>query len=191
MRKLDATSYRTMPWKNGGGTTTEIARSPEVGSIDDFDWRLSMAQVGASGPFSRFPGVDRSIAILEGEGFLLVVEGRGETRLDRGAAPLSFPADVDISATLVGGSTEDLNVMTRRGRYRHLLTRARFDAPTTVASLGDVTILVVARGMAAVRRACLTEELAPRDALVFEGGAPLELLPHAEVELLTADLWRC
>ncbi|TIV74879.1 MAG: HutD family protein, partial [Mesorhizobium sp.] len=29
MRILRAADYRVMPWKNGGGTTTEIAVSPD------------------------------------------------------------------------------------------------------------------------------------------------------------------
>jgi environmental stress-induced protein Ves len=69
MRKLAPPSYRTMPWKNGGGTTIEIARSPEPpegAGLDDLDWRVSMARVDGPGPFSRFEGVDRTLAVLDG-----------------------------------------------------------------------------------------------------------------------------
>ncbi len=38
-----------MPWKNGGGVTTEICVSPPSGA---FDWRVSIATVNADGPFS-------------------------------------------------------------------------------------------------------------------------------------------
>jgi uncharacterized protein len=68
MRILRAENYRRMPWKNGGGLTAEIAVSPESAGLDDFDWRVSMARVEAGGPFSLFPGVDRTLSILEGEG---------------------------------------------------------------------------------------------------------------------------
>ena len=50
------------PWRNGGGVTRELASSPE--GVDDFDWRVSIAEVTASGDFSRFPGVDRTIVRL-------------------------------------------------------------------------------------------------------------------------------
>ncbi|MDP1908248.1 MAG: HutD family protein, partial [Hyphomicrobium sp.] len=43
MRILRAKDYRRMPWKNGGGETTEIAISPEGAALDSFDWRVSMA----------------------------------------------------------------------------------------------------------------------------------------------------
>ncbi|MBM7325185.1 HutD family protein, partial [Agrobacterium sp. S2] len=49
-----------MPWKNGGGVTTEIIVHPAKASMADFDWRISMANVAQDGPFSIFPGVDRT-----------------------------------------------------------------------------------------------------------------------------------
>jgi uncharacterized protein len=191
VRKLDAGSYRTMPWKNGGGTTTEVARSPENGRLDDFDWRVSMAKVASAGPFSRFTGVDRSIAILGGDGIALLLQGRGVTLLDRASAPFAFPADIAVSATLAGGPVEDLNVMTKRGRYRHLLTRARFDATTTLVPLGDVAIYVVAQGETDARVGTEREQLAGRDALVADRGEGVELSPRSEIELFAIDLWRC
>ena len=55
--------YRLMPWKNGLGTTTEIAIHPAEADLagQPFDWRVSMADVTTDGEFSRFPGYDRSI----------------------------------------------------------------------------------------------------------------------------------
>ncbi len=189
MRKLAAASQLSMPWKNGGGTTTEIARSPEGTSLDAFDWRISRARVAAAGPFSRFPGVDRSIVLLEGAAMTLAIDGRGDVRLDRGAAPFAFPADVDVAATLEAGGVEDFNVMTRRGRYRHLLSRVRLDAPTTLATLGERALLFVADGETAATLGAATERLEARDALLLDGGARLALTPARRVEILVVDLW--
>jgi environmental stress-induced protein Ves len=47
-----------MPWKNGGGETTEIAVFPDGAGLSDFDWRVSMARVDGDGPFSSFPGIE-------------------------------------------------------------------------------------------------------------------------------------
>ncbi len=73
---LKAENHRRMPWKNGGGVTVEIAIHPQGASVDDFDWRVSMATVASDGPFSVFPGIDRTLSVLEGDGILLDVEGR-------------------------------------------------------------------------------------------------------------------
>jgi len=54
MKLIPADAMRRMPWKNGGGVTTEIAIAPEGATLDNFDWRVSTAQVDAAGPFSRF-----------------------------------------------------------------------------------------------------------------------------------------
>ena len=91
MRILRAADYRVMPWKNGGGTTTEITVSPDGSGLDDFDWRVSMARVASSGPFSGFAGVDRTLAVLEGEGIVLDIAGQSPATLTRASAPLSFP----------------------------------------------------------------------------------------------------
>lgn len=189
-RKLDAASYRAMRWKNGGGTTTEIARSPAGDSLDDFDWRVSMAQVASPGPFSRFGGVDRSIAVLEGDGITLRIEGRGETRLDPGSPPFAFPADIAVTASLAGGAIDDFNVMTRRGRWRHLLTRARHDANVILPCLGDTALVFVVAGRGSAALGGVVEALGPRDALLFARGEALELAPAPEMELLAVDLWR-
>lgn len=132
MQILRADAYRSMPWKNGGGVTTEIAVFPPGAGLDDFVWRISMARVESSGPFSLFPGIDRSLAILEGEGIFLNVEGQIPIGLTDRSEPLPFPADVPTSAALIGGPITDLNVMTRRGRVNHSVERLTIDAPLDV-----------------------------------------------------------
>ena len=74
MRILRASGHKRMPWKNGKGETIEIAVFPEGASVDTFDWRISMAPVASNGPFSVFPGIDRTLSILTGDGMMLSVE---------------------------------------------------------------------------------------------------------------------
>jgi environmental stress-induced protein Ves len=115
VRHLPASGYRAMPWKNGGGITCEVAVFPEAG---DFLWRLSLATVASDGPFSSFPGVDRTLTVLEGDGIELAVADHVPARLGPGA-PFAFPGDVAATARLVGGTVTDFNVMTRRDRFAH------------------------------------------------------------------------
>jgi len=51
------------PWKNGGGVTREVAAFPEGAALDAFVWRVSVADVAQAGPFSRFAGIDRTLAV--------------------------------------------------------------------------------------------------------------------------------
>ncbi len=133
MRIIRAGECRKMPWKNGGGTTTEIAVSPAGAGLDDFDWRVSMARVEAGGPFSGFAGVDRTLCVLEGEGMTLDISGQRPIVLGHASAPVSFPADQPTAATLSAGPIADLNVMTRRGRMSHDVRRLELDEPTEIA----------------------------------------------------------
>ena len=73
--------HRRMPWKNGGGETVEVIVHPEGASLSDFGWRVSMATVASDGPFSVFPGIDRTLAVLSGEGMDLSIEGLGDRLL--------------------------------------------------------------------------------------------------------------
>src|SRR5215212_12048276 len=78
LRILAPRDYRVMPWKNGGGTTTEIYIHPEGAGWNEFEWRVGIADIGQSGPFSSFPGIARSIMLLEcpeGSGMRLTVDG--------------------------------------------------------------------------------------------------------------------
>ena len=95
------------PWRNGGGETRALLVRPRGG---DWQVRVSVAEVASHGPFSRFPGVQRWFAVLEGAGVVLTI-GSSEHRLGPGDDALSFRGDVAVRCRLVAGPTRDLNLM--------------------------------------------------------------------------------
>lgn len=111
MRILRRDSYRSVPWKNGQGTTREILRHPAEGV--DFLWRLSIAEVAQSGPFSAFPGYKRIIMLLRGDGFVLRFNDGREQDLRKPNAPFRFDGGDAVSCVLGGGPSQDLNLMLR------------------------------------------------------------------------------
>lgn len=141
LRILRSADYPTRPWKNGGGTTRDIAVSPPGASLDDFHWRLSLAQVDRDGPFSRFDGVDRTLVLLDGA--MALHEQDRRIDLVRGK-PIAFEGERAIEATLPGGSTLDFNVMTRRGHARHSVRRDVFGPRTNLAASTDSTLVLFA-----------------------------------------------
>ena len=181
MQVLRAKNHRVMPWKNGGGSTTEIAVFPDGAGIGAFDWRVSMAGVAEDGAFSSFPDVERTLAVLTGEGIVLSVEGRAPVRLTPDATPASFPGDVATSATLIDGPILDLNVMTRRGQFSHRM--ARHQAPVDIVPEADVT-LVLSRG-----EGLLIGEnvLATDDAVLLD--SPATITPVGNAEFFVIELW--
>ncbi|MEJ8845123.1 HutD family protein [Variovorax rhizosphaerae] len=107
-------SLPASPWKNGGGTTREIACWPPGAGIEHFEWRVSIATIAASGPFSVFAGVDRTIMLLGGDGVHLQSKEGIDHRLDTPREPFVFSGDAAIDCTLLGGVSSDFNVMSRR-----------------------------------------------------------------------------
>jgi environmental stress-induced protein Ves len=143
--RFDLREIAPQPWKNGAGLTREIAVSPAGASPETFDWRISVAEVERDAPFSAFPGIDRCIVLLRGPGLLLHgADGDFVHRLDRRHEPFHFSGDLPLDSTLLGGSSTDFNVMTRRGRLRAEVTpyggEARLpegDAGLLLCSEGD------------------------------------------------------
>lgn len=186
MRILRASDYRSMPWKNGGGVTTEIAVSPHGAGLDDFDWRVSMARVETGGPFSVFTGIDRTLSILDGEGMRLAIAGREPVELTRSSEPLFFPADAATEALLPAGPITDLNVMTRRGRARHTVRRISLSTSLDLVTDADTTLILCDEG-------CVSSDESPsaglgvRDTLWLDGvgqAVRLQPQPHAVLFLI-------
>ena len=119
------------PWKNGGGSTREIVCWPPGASMDSFEWRVSVATIARSGPFSVFEGVDRVIVLLEGDGVCLQSAGGIDHRLDQALQPFAFSGEEVIDCALLGGASQDFNVMTRRSALRAEVAVLR--AETTLA----------------------------------------------------------
>lgn len=175
IRVIAANEYQRVRWKNGLGWTREIVRFPDN---DAWIWRLSIAEIERDAAFSSFPGIDRELVLLHGNGLRLRFgDGRVVDLLpphDR----LRFAGEEEVVGELVDGTTHDFNLMWRRGRVRaellhrplvgpmlfftepgvhwviHLIAgQATFDAESALGQLwsGDTAILVP--GMARARHA--------------------------------------
>jgi len=162
-----------MPWKNGLGITREVISRPASDAPGGFDWRISLATVGASGPFSIFAGIDRTIAVLQGDGMQLTVDGRREPPLLVGSPPFAFSGDAEVQADCLGGETLDLNMMSRRGKLVHRMTKIVVSDAQTL-SIPDETVAVLFRDEAVITIDSLRSDVGLGDVLVGLDG-PLEL----------------
>jgi len=126
-RLLQPADYVRMPWKNGSGQTMEIAAHPSGSTLADFDWRVSIADVAADGPFSSFVGVDRTLALLSGAGMRLTGATHA-TELRAPYEPYAFSGDDATTCALVDGPVRDFNLMIRRARVRGDLVVVRAEA---------------------------------------------------------------
>ncbi|PDS42981.1 HutD-family protein [Rhizobium anhuiense] len=188
MRILRAGDCKRMPWKNGGGETVEIAVSPENAGLAGFDWRVSMATVATDGPFSIFPGIDRTLAILDGNGMVLDIEGSTPVLLTTASDPLAFPADIPVAARLQDGAITDLNVMTRRDGLAHRLVRIDVDGSSTLPLPPSTCLFLCHGGALSFRRGGETGALADGDALLIEDAAAIALEVDGEAKCYLASI---
>ena len=115
MIKLIAQSeYQKKRWKNGCGTTQEIAVSDE--SIE-FEWRMSMADIVESGPFSAFPGMDRILVLLTGSEIKISHEGVASEKSLQLLTPYQFSGDWPTSAR-ISEKGRDFNLIYRRDKFK-------------------------------------------------------------------------
>lgn len=157
-----------LPWKNGRGTTEQIAIGPDGATVQDgFDWRLSVANIEEDGPFSPFPGVDRTLVNLSPTGIDLVAP-EGSFALGERFAFASFPGEWAIEGRLRHGPVRDLNVMTRRAACRHAVDVRRVDGPVALGGSPGVAVVLDGRAIFGKKRV-----LGPGDAVI--AAEPLEL----------------
>jgi len=132
------------PWRNGLGRTREMAVQPSADDSTEFLWRASVAEVDSAAPFSRFPGVDRTIVLLEGAGFTMRLDGEREHALTTPFVPFAFPGEAEVTVTLAGGPTRDFNLMLRRAHVRGGLQA--WHGPETRTTDAATVLVFCARG---------------------------------------------
>ena len=129
-------------WRNGGGVTRELLAWPQA---TDWRVRLSVADVQAPGPFSRFDGIERWFAVLEGDGLVLRSDF-AEHHLTADSDPFRFDGGLHIEAAPVRGPTRDFNLMALPGRAR--MERVR--GATQVKGAANALLALYAHGEPAV-----------------------------------------
>ena len=177
MRLIPFDSLTPAPWKNGGGVTRQIACFPTGRGLNDFDWRLSTAEVAQDGPFSCFEGVDRRLYILAGAGLDLRLAD-GTQRLRQGEH-LDFKGEAAVFGALIDGPVTDFNIMVRRDRMRMRAETMRIDGPQEIDHGWGTAALFVLGGELAVM-----DGVARRfDTVLLDDARPLTVSGTAEVLL--------
>ena len=114
--------FKKVAWKNGKGFTSELAIN-DGGSLDEFEWRLSIAAVVEDGVFSSFPGIKRHLFLLDGNGIKLQhQQGSSEkvsTNLLSELLDLAvFSGEDETHAELLDGAISDFNLMVKEANWQ-------------------------------------------------------------------------
>lgn len=143
IRRFDLASAKHMPWKNGTGSTAELVIFPAGASLEDFAWRISSATVGGHGSFSSFVGLDRSLAILSGEGLRLHTQDAAPLVLTARSQPWAFRGETTVYAELMDGEVTDFNLMSRRADWTHQLEMLDISGFQTLATEDHATVVML------------------------------------------------
>jgi environmental stress-induced protein Ves len=152
-----------MKWKNGKGETFEIAKFPEEGP---FLWRLSMAPVLDNGPFSKFPGFDRYLVVVEGKGLKLGDKILGEGDLIR------FSGDEFTYGELTQGKILDFNLIYNREKVR--VNYEILEETGSILTKGKISFLFALKGKLIITDGESEIELNMKDTLQFN--VPLKIV---------------
>ncbi|CAA9287681.1 MAG: hypothetical protein AVDCRST_MAG27-4649 [uncultured Craurococcus sp.] len=99
------------PWRNGAGRKADVVGGP--------GWLVTFAWVDRDAEFSDFAGQDRTITLIEGEGFTLDFQGQPPLVLDRLLEPRWFDGGWRARCRLHGSPSMVLNAISERVAWRH------------------------------------------------------------------------
>jgi environmental stress-induced protein Ves len=194
LRRITPADHRIMPWKNGLGFTREIAIDPLGASMNDaaFRWRLSIATVDQSGPFSSFPGIDRTIMVIDGKGMELTVVGQAPQRLDRCFVPVSFPGDAATECKLIDGPIRDFNLMVNRKNLTARTSVCRWSDPVRLAMDAPIAMLHLLEGDAGFTAMAQHVQGVAGDTLLLQGSSQaspvIEIAPRGSATIAVMEL---
>jgi uncharacterized protein len=140
MQIIRKSSFTATPWKNGGGITHEAIRVPTNGKA--FRWRVSVAQIEASGPFSEFADYNRKMVLLRGSGVRLTFDGGQQTYLREVGDLAEFDGAFATDCDLLGGACADLNLMVSKSLQGVRAWVERLREPRTLSAPHHGTTLI-------------------------------------------------
>jgi environmental stress-induced protein Ves len=166
---IPANEYRRERWRNGLGWTREIHAQAATGKSGDWAWRLSIAEIEHDAPFSAFPGVERELVLLSGNGLRLRFVDGEVRELHPPHDKLRFAGERAVSGELLDGPTQDFNLMWRRDLVEAQLWHRPLVGPMVVfAEPGTVWAIHLLAGQARFADESGLPELAAGDTALLQ-----------------------
>lgn len=199
-RVLPAFEYQRMRWKNNLGWTREILRAAHASpprqtappaadfpTSDDYDWRVSIAEIDHDCPFSAFPEHDRILVLLSGNGMRLDFRDGRRVPLNPPHDRIAFRGEDALDCVLNDGPTRDFNLIWKRDRVRaELLHRPLVGPMLFFAEPGVQWLVHLIAGRARVKDQPGLAALDAGDSLLLEAGDGERLILDGGAELLLA-----
>ncbi|MGE5084886.1 MAG: HutD family protein [Bacillota bacterium] len=173
---LSRANYTVMPWKNGRGTTSQIAiDSTQSQFPDNFLWRVSSASVVSNDHFSIFDGYQRALLVVEGNGLWL-----NDVEL-KPFVPYFFSGSEAVDCNLISGPVVDLGIIFKAHEVQ---VRVEILRANTIELAGNVGIqfLYLAQGQAVFAGGVLNKG----DTLKIETSDNIQLTGNSLIGVLSS-----
>ncbi len=108
---------------------------------DPFRWRVSVAHIGASGPFSEFAAHDRKMVLLQGAGIELSFADGVKKTLRQVGEVVEFDGAIGAHCELLSGPCVDLNLMILKSDRAAVRVERIIEATAVSASLNETTLV--------------------------------------------------
>lgn len=165
---IPANEYRRERWRNEMGWTREIYRHPQTG---EWDWRISIAEIESDAPFSKFPGIERELVLLAGNGLRLRFDDGEVHELQPPHDKLRFAGERSATGELIDGPTHDYNLMWRRERVQAELWHRPLVGPMVIfAEPGSTWVVYLIAGQARFADDSGLAPLAAGDTAILKAG---------------------
>ena len=167
-RVIPANEYRRVRWRNQLGWTREITRQPDG---EDWDWRLSIAEIECDAAFSSFPGIDRALVLLSGNGLRLRFDDGEVRELQPPHDLVHFAGERGVVGELIDGATHDFNLMWCRERVHAQLWHRPLVGPMVIfGEPGTIWAVYMMAGQARFADDSGLPALAAGDTAILEAG---------------------
>ena len=167
-RRLNNADYRWVPWKNGGGMTQDLLKVPCAADVAA-QWRISIARIDRSGPFSAYPGIERVFMPIDGAGLHLDYGGAAPARDVEPFEAVRFDGAWTTHCTLRGEQPcRAFNLLLDQAHAAGGLARRRLRGTAPFAAPGAILLLYCLTGQVGA-----PTPLGPGDSLCVEEAAEL------------------
>jgi environmental stress-induced protein Ves len=158
-------SFTATPWKNGGGITHEAIRVPVRGEPfgKPFRWRVSVAHIDASGPFSEFSEHNRKMVLLQGAGIELRFGSGKKRTLAEPGEWVAFDGAEATYCELLNGPCVDLNLMVLKSDSASVRVERFAESLPVSAARDEMTLVFAIDGRCKLDIGAQTEILEPWD----------------------------
>lgn len=184
MHKIAFQDLAITPWKNGAGTTRQILIHPADATLDNFAFRISAADINALGPFSDYSGINRSLAVLTGQGLTLAMADGHSMSFIPKCTVVDFDGGQAPVTTACPEPVLDIGVMSRTGIYTHSFTQTNYACQQTHHVTAAHGLLFCLHDEPVLFQSGPTEQLLqPFDAITFEQSLSFQLSAPATQSL--------